>query len=136
MNTKPASGMNANRQPSPLLIVISAPSGGGKTTVCSGLLGGDARLARALTCTTRTPRPGERDGVDYYFLTPEMFEQKVAVGEFLEHATVHGHRYGTLKAEVLGKLRQAWMCCSTSMCRERKPSADRPPGMRNCMPRW
>jgi guanylate kinase len=89
----------------PLLIVLSAPSGAGKTTLANGLLAQDARIARAITCTTRAPRPGEQDGVDYYFLTLEIFERKVQAGEFLEHATVHGNRYGTLKAEVLGKFR-------------------------------
>jgi guanylate kinase len=89
----------------PLLIVLSAPSGAGKTTLANGLLAQDARIARAITCTTRAPRPGEQDGVDYYFLTLEIFERKVQAGEFLEHATVHGNRYGTLEAEVLGKFR-------------------------------
>jgi len=91
---------------SALLIVLSAPSGGGKTTVCQQLLKADRRLTRAITCTTRPPRPGEKDGVDYYFLDPAAFQARVQAGEFLEHAIVHGHHYGTLKAEALGKLRQ------------------------------
>jgi guanylate kinase len=91
--------------PTPLLVVISAPSGAGKTTICHGLLAADPRLARAITCTTRAPRPGERDGVDYYFLTPEAFAAKADAGAFLEHATVHGNRYGTLKSEVLDQFR-------------------------------
>lgn len=93
------------RAATPLLIVLSAPSGAGKTTLANGLLAHDSRIRRAITCTTRAPRPGERDNVDYYFLTPDAFEQKVRAGEFLEHATVHGHRYGTLKKEVLDKFR-------------------------------
>lgn len=89
-----------------LLVVLSAPSGGGKTTVCQQLLASRAGLSRAITCTTRPPRPGEIDGVDYYFLSLEEFDHRVEAGEFLEHATVYGNRYGTLKAEVLGRLRQ------------------------------
>src|SRR5207248_7978233 len=58
------------------------------------------------TCTTRLPRPGEQDGVDYFFLDATMFLKRVQAGNFLEHATVYGNSYGTLKSEVLGKLRQ------------------------------
>lgn len=90
----------------PLLVVISAPSGGGKTTLCHQLLAADPGLARAVTCTTRPPREGERDGVDYYFLDAASFLKRVQAGNFLEHATVHGNSYGTLKSEVLGMLRQ------------------------------
>ncbi|HXJ73734.1 MAG TPA: guanylate kinase, partial [Candidatus Dormibacteraeota bacterium] len=60
---------------------------------------------RAVTCTTREPRPGEKEGVDYYFLDAGTFLKRVQAGNFLEHATVHGNSYGTLKSEVLGKLR-------------------------------
>ncbi len=87
------------------LIVLSAPSGGGKTTLCNQLLAANANVDRVVTCTTRAPRGGERDGVDYFFLTREVFEQKVAVGEFLEYANVYGNFYGTLKSEVLKRLR-------------------------------
>src|SRR6266851_2560970 len=90
----------------PLLIVLSAPSGGGKTTVCQELLVARPNLTRAITCTTREPRPREREGVDYYFLDAATFLKRVQAGNFLEHATVHGNSYGTLKSEVLGKLRQ------------------------------
>ena len=88
----------------PLLVVISAPSGGGKTTLCNQLLAARPDLSRAITCTTREPRQGERDGVDYFFLDAASFLKRVQAGNFLEHATVHGHSYGTLKSEVLGKL--------------------------------
>jgi guanylate kinase len=88
-----------------LLLVISAPSGGGKTTVCQQMLLARPGLSRAITCTTRAPRPGERDGVDYYFLEPSTFQRQVEAGLFLEHASVFGNRYGTLKAEVLDKVR-------------------------------
>ncbi|NBV24866.1 MAG: guanylate kinase [Proteobacteria bacterium] len=88
-----------------LLIVLSAPSGGGKTTLCEQMLKDNPNISRAVTCTTRAPREGERDGVDYYFLAAEDFLKRVQAGNFLEHATVYGNSYGTLKAEVLGKLR-------------------------------
>jgi len=89
----------------PLLIVVSAPSGGGKTTLCQQLLAARPDMARAVTCTTRDPRPGEKDGVDYYFLDAGNFLKRVQAGNFLEHATVFGNSYGVLKSEVLGKLR-------------------------------
>jgi guanylate kinase len=91
---------------SPLLVLLSAPSGGGKTTLCQQLLSARRDMARAITCTTREPRPGEQDGVDYYFLDAASFLRRVQAGNFLEHATVYGQSYGTLKSEVLGKLRQ------------------------------
>jgi guanylate kinase len=90
---------------SPLLFVISAPSGGGKTTLCQELLAARKDITRAITCTTRAPRPGEKDGVDYYFLDAETFLTRVQAGHFLEHATVYGNSYGTLRSEVLQKLR-------------------------------
>lgn len=91
--------------PSPLLIVVSAPSGGGKTTLCDQLLAVRPDMTRAVTCTTRDPRKGEKDGVDYYFFDAGTFLKRVQAGNFLEHATVYGQSYGTLKSEVLGKLR-------------------------------
>ncbi|HYG36555.1 MAG TPA: guanylate kinase [Clostridia bacterium] len=91
---------------SPLLIIISAPSGGGKTTLCQQLLAARPEMTRAITCTTRAPREGEQDGIDYYFLDAASFLKRVQAGNFLEHATVYGNSYGTLKSEVLGKLRQ------------------------------
>jgi len=89
----------------PLLVVISAPSGAGKTTLCNELLATRPDMVRAITCTTRAPRAGEKDGVDYYFLDAASFLKRVQAGNFLEHATVYGQSYGTLKSEVLGKLR-------------------------------
>lgn len=90
-----------------LLIIVSAPSGGGKTTLCQALLDANPQtVVRAITCTTRAPRTGEKDGVDYYFLDAADFLKRVQAGNFLEHATVHGNSYGTLKSEVLNKLRQ------------------------------
>jgi guanylate kinase len=89
-----------------LVFLISAPSGGGKTTVCQRLLATMEGLSRVVTCTTRAPRQGERDGVDYHFLDRATFRKRVAAGEFLEHATVYGQWYGTLKAEVYDTLRR------------------------------
>lgn len=103
---KPDSQPKIMANTSPLLLMISAPSGGGKTTVCEQLLAARPQITRAVTCTTRPPRKGERDGVDYYFLDATSFLKRVQAGNFLEHATVYGNSYGTLKSEVLGKLRQ------------------------------
>jgi guanylate kinase len=91
---------------SPLLVLISAPSGGGKTTLCQQLLAARRDMTRVITCTTRDPRAGEKDGVDYYFLDAGSFLKRVQAGNFLEHATVFGNSYGTLKSEVVNKLRQ------------------------------
>lgn len=96
--------MNEARQ-APLLILISAPSGGGKTTLCDLLLQSLPDVTRAVTSTTRAPRPGEVDKHDYYFFTPEEFQRRVTAGDFIEHATVFGRSYGVLKSELLDKLR-------------------------------
>jgi len=96
----------AKKNTAPLLILISAPSGGGKTTLCDQLLKARPDMTRAVTCTTRPPRPGEKDGVDYHFLQAGDFLKRVQAGNFLEHATVYGNSYGLLKSELLGKLRQ------------------------------
>jgi guanylate kinase len=93
-------------RPSPLLIVISAPSGGGKTTLCQQLLATHPNVTRVVTSTTRPPREGERDGVDYHFLDAATFQERVRSGEFLEHATVFGRSYGNSRSDVLTKLRQ------------------------------
>ena len=95
----------ADPNTSPLLVVISAPSGGGKTTLCQQLLAARPDMTRAVTCTTREPRQGERDTTDYYFLDAGSFLKRVQAGNFIEHATVHGHSYGVLKSELLSKLR-------------------------------
>jgi guanylate kinase len=91
---------------SPLLILISAPSGGGKTTLCQQLLAARPDMTRAVTCTTRALRPGEKDGVDYYFFEPAEFQRRVQAGKFIEHATVFGRSYGLLCSELLDKLRR------------------------------
>lgn len=92
----------------PVFLVISAPSGAGKTTVSCGLLESIPTLRRVVTCTTRSPREGEKNGVDYHFLDLKTFEERVASGDFLEHAQVYGNRYGTLKSSVLNLLQNGF----------------------------
>ena len=87
-----------------ILFVISAPSGAGKTTLCTALRQ-KPDFVWSVSCTTRAPRPGEVDGEDYHFLHPEDFTTRLGNGEFLEHAEVHGNHYGTLKGPVLENLR-------------------------------
>lgn len=82
------------------LFVISGPSGAGKGTLISCLTQRFPGIWVSVSATTRTPRPGEVDGVDYYFLTEEEFEQTIADDGFLEYALVHGKHYGTLKRSV------------------------------------
>jgi guanylate kinase len=104
--TQTENPVSAMANTSPLLVLISAPSGGGKTTLCQQLLAARPDMSRVVTCTTRAPREGEQDGSDYYFLDAASFLKRVQAGNFLEHATVYGYSYGTLKSEVLEKLRQ------------------------------
>lgn len=94
--------MNSMHQPG-VLLVVSGPSGSGKTTLCRRAAE-EGRARYSISCTTRAPRSGERDGVDYHFLAPEEFEARINAGEFLEHATVHGNCYGTLKSDVIAML--------------------------------
>jgi guanylate kinase len=94
----------AQKKTTPLLVLISAPSGGGKTTLCQQLLVARPDITRAITCTTRPPRAGEKDGVDYHFLVPAEFQKRVKAGDFIEHATVFGWSYGTMRSELLDKL--------------------------------
>lgn len=90
----------AAAQNRPLLLVVSAPSGGGKTTLCNRLRAEFPGLAYSVSCTTRAPRGAEQQDVHYHFLTPAEFERRSQAGLFLEQATVHGNRYGTLRSEV------------------------------------
>ena len=106
MMKSPKSTVQSPKPAPPLLILISAPSGAGKTTLCELLLAHQPQLTRAITCTTRPPRPGEKDGVDYHFFTAEEFLKRLHAGNFIEHATVYGNSYGILKSELLGKLRE------------------------------
>ncbi len=79
------------------LFVVVAPSGAGKTSLVDALLKLDGNIKLSMSYTTRAPRPGERDGVDYHFVTRERFESMIGANEFLEHAQVHGNFYGTSK---------------------------------------
>jgi guanylate kinase len=84
----------------PFLLVLSAPSGAGKTTIAQALISARDDLGFSVSATTRPPRPGEQDGVDYHFLSAAEFERRVRAGEFLEWADYGGSRYGTLATEV------------------------------------
>jgi guanylate kinase len=86
--------------PSAKVFVITGPSGVGKGTLIRGLLERVPELELSVSATTRSPRPGERDGVEYHFMTPEEFERRAAAGSFVEHAAYSGNRYGTLRAEL------------------------------------
>ncbi|MFL5839314.1 MAG: guanylate kinase [Thermoleophilaceae bacterium] len=81
-------------------LVITGPSGVGKGTLIRLLLDRFPRMALSVSATTRDPRPGEEDGVDYRFLSPAEFQRRIDAGEFLEWAEYAGHRYGTLKSEL------------------------------------
>lgn len=81
-------------------VILAAPSGTGKTTIAQRLLELRPDLGFSVTCTTRSPRPAEREGVDYFFLAGDEFEARVGRNEFAEHALVHGNRYGTLRSEI------------------------------------
>lgn len=96
--------MNAPVQ-RPLLLVVSAPSGAGKTTLGARLLEEFPAMVRSVSCTTRVPRPGEINGRDYYFLDAVEFQRRVAAGTFLEYAQVHGAWYGTPREPVEQALR-------------------------------
>ena len=86
------------------LIVISGPSGVGKSTLIKKVRETMPGLQFSISCTTRQPRAGEIDGKDYYFLSDAEFSSRLANGEFLEHATVFKHSYGTLRSEVVSRL--------------------------------
>ncbi len=88
------------------MLVISSPSGAGKSTIARQLLAGDGELTMSVSATTRPPRPGETDGEDYVFVGKESFERMVAEARLLEHATVFGNRYGTPREPVEAALRQ------------------------------
>ena len=90
--------MNPARRGIPF--VLSAPSGAGKTTVCRGVIARDSGIVVSVSHTTRAPRPGERNGVEYHFVTAEAFRKLVAEGAFLEHAEYSGHLYGTSWAAI------------------------------------
>jgi guanylate kinase len=82
------------------VFVVTGPSGAGKGTLVRALLGRFGELRLAVSATTRERRPGETDGIEYWFLSAEEFERRVREGDFLEHVAFAGHRYGTLRSEV------------------------------------
>lgn len=89
-----------------VLFIVSAPSGGGKTSLVKALLAVESEVKLSISHTTRPPRPGEEDGRDYYFVTPAEFERMLAAGDFLESATIYGHRYGTSRGWLTAQLAQ------------------------------
>ncbi len=89
-----------------LMLVLSSPSGAGKTTISRRLLAEDEQLSMSVSATTRPPRPGEVEGIDYFFKSADEFERMVDRQEFLEHAQVFGHHYGTPLRPVEEMLRQ------------------------------
>ncbi len=95
---------NDNIQRRGLMLVLSSPSGAGKTTLSRRLLESDKNITLSVSATTRARRPTEREGVDYYFVAMDRFESMIAGGEFLEHAHVFGNRYGTPRAVVMDEL--------------------------------
>ena len=86
------------------VFVITGPSGVGKGTLIRGLRERLPQLELSVSATTRAPRPGERDGVDYHFLSGERFDELVGAGQFVEHADYAGRRYGTLRSELEGRV--------------------------------
>jgi guanylate kinase len=91
--------MNDNGNPGSLFVIV-APSGAGKTSLVRGLLENEPDVRLSVSFTTRAPRPGERDGIDYRFVTVSEFESRRAEGEFLEWARVHDNLYGTSRAWI------------------------------------
>lgn len=91
-----------------MLIVISGPSGTGKGTICDRMLKSDPSLVFSVSATTRKPREGETEGVHYFFLSEEQYDALLSQDAFLEHATVHAHRYGTLKSQVQKKIDEGY----------------------------
>jgi guanylate kinase len=85
-------------------LVISAPSGGGKSTIASRIVKELPHTAQSISCTTRSPRPGEKNGIDYFFVSESEFKTKIDKGEFLEWAVVHDHYYGTPISDLQKKL--------------------------------
>jgi guanylate kinase len=87
------------------VFVITGPSGVGKGTLIRGLLDRVPELELSVSATTRKPRPGERDGVEYHFMTDPEFDEHLSAGDFVEHASYSGNRYGTLRSELDRRLR-------------------------------
>lgn len=94
----------SNTVPAAMAVILSGPSGVGKSTVCRNLFNQLSSTGFSVSCTTRAPRPGEQQGVHYNFVSQEEFAVRRDQGEFLEWAEVHGQFYGTLKSEVFPRL--------------------------------
>lgn len=86
------------------LFIVSAPSGGGKTSLVKALLASEPEVKFSISHTTRPPRPGEENGRDYHFVSPEEFERMARAGEFLESAVIYGNRYGTSRSWIAREL--------------------------------
>jgi guanylate kinase len=89
-----------------ILFVVSAPSGAGKTTLCTAITDSLENLTHSISYTTRKPRPGEIDGRDYYFVSEVRFGEMMAAGDFAEHAVVHSNHYGTSKRVLLDMIKE------------------------------
>ena len=87
-----------------LLLIVSSPSGAGKTSLSRRLVADHADLTLSISATTRAPRPGEEHGREYFFVSPDQFEEMAGDDQFLEWANVHGHRYGTPRQPVMDAL--------------------------------
>jgi guanylate kinase len=96
--------MSNNLQRRGLMLVLSSPSGAGKTTLSRRLLQTDPDIVMSVSATTRAPRPNEVEGQDYFFVSPAKFDEMVEAGEFLEHANVFGNKYGTPRGAVMAAL--------------------------------
>ncbi len=97
--------MTNSTPPTPLLVVLSGPSGAGKDAVLDELTRRGHAFHRVITCTTRPPRESERDGVDYFFVSDAQFDELIATNGLLEHAVVYGHRSGVPRRQVVEQLR-------------------------------
>ena len=87
-----------------IALILSGPSGSGKSSISKEIMKRHPDVAFSISCTTRAPRGTEQDGVDYHFLSREDFRKKIEAGDFIEYAEVHGNYYGTLKSEVLDRV--------------------------------
>ena len=105
MNAAPDFPFDAIPASPAFVVVVSGPSGVGKTVICDRLIERDPLLVRSVTVTTRPPRAHEKDGRDYHFWTEERFQQGIAEGHFLEWAEVHAHHYGTCREDIETHLR-------------------------------
>ena len=87
-----------------IALILSGPSGSGKSSISKEIMKRHPDVAFSISCTTRAPRGTEQDGVDYHFLSREDFRKKIEAGDFIEYAEVHGNYYGTLKSEVVDRV--------------------------------